>query len=138
MIVRLTCPECRKNSYSASVEAFKPCPYCGILFSGKFGSEQRSDDRISREIPLLFSYNGKNLEASTLNVSSTGLSIKIFGQHAFPIGDTMELDVGNSRVKTEIMWTFSDPDSAVAVTGLKIIEGQINFETLPRHTVSRE
>ena len=131
MIVRLTCPECRKNSYSASVEAFKPCPYCGILFSGKFGSEKRSDYRISQEIPLLFSYNGKNLEASTLNVSPTGLSIKIFGQHALPIGDTMELDVGNSRVKTEIMWTFSDPDSAVAVTGLRIIEGQINFETLP-------
>ena len=131
MIVRLTCPECSKNSYSASVEAFKPCPYCGILFSGKFGSEKRSDYRISQEIPLLFSYNGKNLEASTLNVSPTGLSIKIFGQHALPIGDTMELDVGNSRVKTEIMWTFSDPYSAVAVTGLKIIEGHINFETLP-------
>jgi len=130
VIVRLTCPECRKNSYSASVEAFKPCPYCGILFSGKFGSEKRSDDRITREIPLLFSYHGKNLEASTLNVSSTGLSIKIIGQHAFPVGDTMELDVGNSRVKTEIMWTFSDPDSAVAVTGLRIIEGHINFETL--------
>jgi hypothetical protein len=131
VIVRLTCPECRKNSYSASVEAFKPCPYCGILFSGKFGSEKRGDDRISREIPLLFSYNGKNLEASTLNVSSTGLSIKTIGQHAFPVGDTMDLDVGNSRVKTEIMWTFSDPDSAVAVTGLRIIEGHINFETLP-------
>lgn len=131
MIVRLTCPECRKNSYSASVEAFKPCPYCGILFSGKFGSEKRNDDRISTEIPLLFSYNGKNLEASTLNVSSTGMSIKTFGQYALPVGDTMELDVGNSRVKTEIMWTFSDPDSAVAVTGLKIIEGHINFETLP-------
>jgi len=133
VIVRLTCPECRKNSYSASVEAFNPCPYCGMLFSGIFGSEQRSDDRISREIPLLFSYNGKNLEASTLNVSSTGLSIKILGQHSLPVGDTMELDVGDSRVKTEIMWTFSDPDSAVAVTGLKIIEGQINFETLPPH-----
>ena len=113
------------------MESFKPCPYCGILFSGRFGSEKRSDDRIRREIPLLFSYNGKNLEASTLNVSSTGLSIKMFGQHALPVGDTMELDVGNSRVKTEIMWTFSDPDSAVAVTGLRIIEGNINFETLP-------
>jgi len=131
VIVRLTCPECSKNSYSASVESFKPCPYCGILFSGKFGSEKRNDDRISREIPLLFSYKGKNLEASTLNVSSTGLSIKMFGQYALPVGDIMELDVGNSRVKTEIMWTFSDPDSAVAVTGLKIIEGDINFETLP-------
>ena len=113
------------------MEAFKPCPYCGILFSGKYGSEKRSDYRINREIPLLFSYNGKNLEASTLNVSSTGLSIKMFGQHVLPVGDTMELDVGNSRVKTEVMWTFSDPDTAVAITGLRIIEGNINFETLP-------
>lgn len=133
MIVRLTCPECRKNSFSAAVEAFKPCPYCGILFSGKYGSEKRIDYRVNREIPLLFSYNGKNLEASTLNVSSTGLSIKIFGRHALPVGDTMDLDVGNSRVKTEIMWTFSDPDTAVAITGLRIIEGNINFEALQEY-----
>ena len=131
MILRLSCPECRKNSYTASVEAFKPCPYCGLLFSGKYGHEKRTDYRIGREIPLLFSYNGKNLEASTLNVSSTGLSIKTFGQYALPVGDTMELDLGDSLVKSEIMWTFSDPDSAVAVTGLRIIEGRINFETLP-------
>lgn len=115
------------------MEAFKPCPYCGILFSGKYGSEKRIDYRVNREIPLLFSYNGKNLEASTLNVSSTGLSIKIFGRHALPVGDTMDLDVGNSRVKTEIMWTFSDPDTAVAITGLRIIEGNINFEALQEY-----
>jgi len=136
LIVRLTCPECRKNSFSASVEAFKPCPYCGILFSGKYGSEKRNDNRINREIPFLLSYKGKNLEASTLNVSSTGLSIKIFGRHTLPVGDTMDLDVGNSRVKTEVMWTFSDPDSAIAITGLKIIEGYINFETLPPQELS--
>lgn len=130
MIVRLTCPECKKDSYSPSVEAFKPCPYCGILYSGRYGAEKRYDYRVQREIPIIFSYKGKNLEANTLNVSDTGLSLKIFGQPSLPVGDMMELDIGDSHVKTQVMWTYTDADAAIAVTGLKIIEGSINFSTL--------
>ena len=130
MIVRLTCPECKKDSYSASVETFKPCPYCGVLYSGRYGSQKRNDYRIQKEIPVIFAYKGKNLEAKTLNVSATGLSIKIFGRPSLPVGDVMEIDIGDSHLKTRIMWTFTDTDTAIAVTGLKIVEGSINLSTL--------
>ena len=126
MLLRLTCPECEKNSYSISVENFKPCPYCGILFSGKYGAEKRDEGRINKEIPFILPYKGQNLEASTINFSKQGLSIKIFGKPSLPVGDVMEFNIGNSLVKAEILWFFNAPEVSMAVTGLKILEGSLN------------
>ena len=126
MLLRLTCPECEKDSYSISVENFKPCPYCGILFSGKYGAEKRDEGRINKEIPFILPYKGQNLEASTINFSKQGLSIKIFGKPSLPVGDVMEFSIGNSLVKAEILWFFNAPEVSMAVTGLKILEGSLN------------
>lgn len=125
MILRLTCPGCKKDSYSASVEAFKPCPYCGILFSGKYGTEKRKVRRLKKEVPFIFSYNGQYLEASTLDISEKGLSIKIFGKPSLPVGDIMELNVKDFLVKAQVMWVFNNPDTSMALTGLKILEGNL-------------
>jgi hypothetical protein len=129
LILRLVCPECKKDSYSASVESFKPCPYCGILFSGKYGTERRDLNRDPKEIPITFSYNGQSLQASTLNFSENGLSLKIFGNTylpVLPVGDIMELNIGDSLVKAQIVWVFNNPESTTAITGLKILDG--NFK----------
>lgn len=127
MILRLTCPGCSKDSYSPSVESFKPCPYCGLLFSGKYGTEKRSDVRQRKEIPFLFSYKGQNLQASTVNLSESGLSVKIFGKPSLPVGDVMELRLGDSVMKAQVLWVFNLHESDVAVTGLKILDGNINL-----------
>jgi hypothetical protein len=110
------------------VENFKPCPYCGILFSGKYGSEKRNEGRINKEIPFILPYKGQNLEASTINFSKEGLSIKIFGKPSLPVGDVMEFSIGNSLVKAEILWFFNAPEVSMAVTGLKILEGSLNLQ----------
>ncbi len=127
MILRLTCPGCNKDSYSASVETFKPCPYCGILFSGKFGTEQRRHFRINTEIPFVFSYKDRLLEASTINISDSGLCVRIFGRPSPPIGDVMDLSLRGSSVKTQVIWASNNPDTSVAVLGLKILDGNINL-----------
>lgn len=126
MLLRLTCPECEKDSYSISVENFKPCPYCGILFSGKYGAEKRDEGRINKEIPFILPYKGQNLEASTINFSKKGLSIKIFGKPSLPVGDVIEFSIGNSLVKAQILWSFNASEVSIAVTGLKILEGSLN------------
>lgn len=126
MLLRLICPECQKDSYSVSVENFKPCPYCGILFSGKYGAEKRDEGRINKEIPFILPYKGQNLEASTINFSKKGLSIKIFGKPSLPVGHVMEFSIGNSFVKAQILWFFNAPEVSIAVTGLKILEGGLN------------
>lgn len=127
MILRLTCPGCSKDSYSPSVESFKPCPYCGLLFSGKYGTEKRNDVRQRKEIPFLFSYKGQNLQASTVNLSERGLSVKIFGKPSLPVGDVMELRLGDSMVKAEVLWVFDLQESGLALTGLKVLDENINL-----------
>lgn len=127
MILRLICPECRKDSYSASAEAFKACPYCGVLFSGRHGTDKRADNRLKKEIPFIFSFNGQHLSASTLDISEKGFSIKIFGKPLLPVGDVMEFNVGDSPVKAQVMWVFNDSDTSVALSGFKILEGNLNF-----------
>jgi hypothetical protein len=108
------------------VENFKPCPYCGILFSGKYGAEKRDEGRINKEISFILPYKGQNLEASTINFSKKGLSIKIFGKPSLPVGDVMEFSIGSSLVKAQILWFFNTPEVSMAVTGLKILEGSLN------------
>ena len=122
MILRLICPECKKDSYSASAEAFKPCPYCGIVFSGRFGREKRNESRSSAQFNIGFSYKGENVDASTVNISRTGLSIKVTGGPDLPVGDIMDLKVSDADLKARIMWVVDAPSSLL--TGLKLLDGK--------------
>jgi len=126
LILRLICPKCKKDSYSASAEAFKPCPYCGIVFSGRFGREKRNEDRSSTDFNIGFSYKGKNLEASTVNISKTGLSIKVTGNPDLPVGDIMDLKVRDADLKARIVWV--DNVSSSFLTGLKILDGDLDLK----------
>ena len=126
MILRLICPECKKDSYSASAEAFKPCPYCGIVFSGRFGKEKRNEDRSPADFNIGFSYRGKNLEASTVNISNRGMSIKIAGNPDLPVGDIMDLKVREASLKARIVWV--ENNSSAYLTGLKILDGDLDLK----------
>ena len=131
-MIRLACPECKKDSYSASVETLRPCPYCGFCFSGKYGAEKRDAYSAQKEIPVTFSYKGQNLQARTVNFSENGLSIKILsikisGNTILPAGDIMELNIGESLIKAQIMWVFNNPQSTNALIGLKILVGNLNL-----------
>ena len=127
MILRLTCPGCNRDSYSASVEMFKPCPYCGILFSGKHGGEKRREIRTGNDVPFVFSYHGQLFEASTINVSESGLCIKIFGKSPFPVGDIADLNVNGSNVRVQVRWVANGPDTLAAVVGLRILNAGANM-----------
>lgn len=126
MILRLTCPGCSKDSYSASVETFKPCPYCGILFSGKYGSEKRKQFRIKKEIPFVFSHQGQHHEACTMDISDKGLCVKIFGRPSLPIGETLNFTVNDISLKAQVMWFSNNSEIPVASTGLKILDGNLH------------
>ncbi len=106
---------------------FKPCPYCGILFSGRHGGEKRREIRIGNEVPFVFSYNGKLFEASTINISESGLCIKIFGRPPFPVGDIADLNVNGSNVRVQVTWMFNGPDTFAAAVGMKILDGSVNL-----------
>lgn len=113
-MLRLTCPECRKDSYSADVESFGSCPYCGFVFSGKYGAEKREEERIEREIPFVFSYQGQNLKASTFDLSKNGLGIKISGEPPVATGDIIDLFIKDLQIRAKVMWVRKLPDESMA------------------------
>ncbi|MEW6571486.1 MAG: hypothetical protein AB1390_09975 [Nitrospirota bacterium] len=61
-MIRLICPSCRKDSYTACVESFRPCPYCGTSFSGKYGIEKRNEYRVKKKYLSLFFIKGASLK----------------------------------------------------------------------------
>ena len=126
MILRLTCPKCYADSYSPSVETFSPCPYCGLLFSGKYGTEKRSEERIKDESAIIFSYKGQNLEAKVLDFSERGLHLKISGETSLTEGDIVNLAVGNRHVNAQVMWVSSNEESKdmtdSCCAGLKVLD----------------
>jgi len=115
-MLRIPCPRCNKTSYTPDVESFHVCPHCGFTFSGKYGPNRRREERIKQEIPFVFSYQGKNLEASTVDVSERGLGIKIFSDLPIATGDILNLTIGDLSVVAKVVWVKKLPDKIL--TGL--------------------
>jgi PilZ domain len=108
------------------VEKFKPCPYCGVLFSGKYGTEKRKQSRIKKEIPFVFAHNGQRVEACTMDVSDRGICLKIFGSPSLPVGETIDFKVNDINVKAQVMWFTNNSEVSSSLTGLKIVDGFVN------------
>lgn len=130
MILRLTCPECKKDSYSASVEAFKPCPYCGLVFSAKYGPERRRVFRFKKEIPFVIRYGEEAINADTIDFSEKGLCAKIKGNFDFCAGETIKVNIGDCCVNAQITWVENKPELSSIVAGLEILNGGLNLMKL--------
>jgi len=126
MILRLDCPLCNKDSYSAIADDFRPCPYCGVLFSGKYGLEKRNALRTKKEFPFVFAHKKQSLGASTINFSQDGLCVWISGGATLPVGEIVDLTIQNSSAKAQIRWIKTEPDSSFTMAGLQIVEGKLH------------
>lgn len=104
-MIRLTCPQCNEDSYITKVDVFKTCPYCGCVFSGKYGIEKRKEKRRKYKVPFLFQYGGESFQASTVDISKQGLGIKISGFPPIEKGKVLELAVENQQFKAVVIRT---------------------------------
>ena len=116
-MIRLTCPKCHKDSYTAKVEVFTPCPYCRCIFSGRYGIEKREEKRIKKKIAFPFRYEGQDLQANTVDFSDQGLGIEIFGVPPLERENILELTIGDLEIKAVVMRVQRLPDKLLA--GLK-------------------
>jgi hypothetical protein len=90
--------------------------------------EKRDEARKKKEIPFIFIYKKHNLDASTIDYSSNGLSIKIYKKVSLPVGDIVSLHTNDSVVKAKVMWVKKEIDPHATVAGLKIVEGKLNLK----------
>ncbi len=75
-MIRIECPICKKDSYTASVEIFRPCPYCGNLFSGKYGSLKKEHLETNIAIHSFISDHGNIISANTQGFSEKEIGVK--------------------------------------------------------------
>jgi len=127
LIVRLTCPVCSRDAYNSSVEIFKPCPYCGILFSGMHGTNKRKELRARKDVVFTSSHDGQFFEGSTIDISEGGMCIKINGRVSLSKGDVLLLNLNGSRVKAQIVWISDDADTLNSCAGLKLLDGKLEL-----------
>jgi predicted nucleic acid-binding Zn-ribbon protein len=107
------CPQCGKNSYSADENCFLPCPYCGIRFSGRHGSDRRRAERIKKETTCVLNCQGQSFEAESTDFSKEGLGIKISAKTPVALGETIELSTSDLRIKAKIMWVNELADKSL-------------------------
>ena len=107
------CPKCRKNSFSADENYFSACPYCGVRFSGRYGSDRRHEERGKKETYCVLNSQGQNLEAESINFSKEGLGIKIFAKTSVAVGETIELSSSDLQIKAKIMWVNELADKSL-------------------------
>jgi hypothetical protein len=94
-----------------------------MLFSGRHGSNKRTGTRVQREIPFVFSHDGRVVQASTINISEGGLCIKLFGRVPLRQDDILDLSVNGANVRGRITWVFDNADAFITVLGLQMLDG---------------
>jgi hypothetical protein len=107
------------------VEKFKPCPYCGVLFSGKYGPEKRQQHRVKKEIPFVFTHNGQNMQGCTRDVSEHGFCLKVFGSPSLPVGETIDFNVDDINLRAQVIWVSDNSHSTHSLTGIRIVDGAV-------------
>jgi predicted nucleic acid-binding Zn-ribbon protein len=107
------CPKCGKISYSADEHCFSRCPYCGVRFSRKYGSDKRCEERYKKEMTIVLNYQGQKLEAQSTDFSKGGMGIVIFGEAPLGVGETVELSTTAPHMKGKVMWVNQLPDKSL-------------------------
>jgi hypothetical protein len=119
-MLRLNCPHCGQYSYSAAVESFLPCNFCGKIFSGKYGPEKRREPREKRQIPFHFIWRGRPVEAQTFDCSKQGLGIEVFKPLSLTVGQSLNFTFEEVPRAGKVAWINNFPQKVVA--GLNFAE----------------
>ena len=113
-MVRINCPYCGQHAYSAAVESFLPCNFCGKIFSGKHGPEKRKEPREKRQIPFYFLWKDRQVKAQTFDCSDQGLGIEVFGQMSLAVGKMLTFTLEDLPREGKVAWVSNLPQKVVA------------------------
>lgn len=102
----------------------------GNHVSDKYGIERRDEVRIKKEIPFVFIYKERNLNANTMNFSKNGLGIKISDNISMTAGDIVNLKVRDSDAKAQVIWVNTKAAPAFTMAGFRILNGRLSLNSV--------
>ncbi len=116
---RFKCSRCDSEFYSANSLQDINCPYCGYAFK-VFDQKRRAEERTSMQRDCKLSFDLKNLEAYTVDISQTGLGIKMAESAAVNKDDVLRVVVKDFDIdiNAQVVW-IKHYDSVVARAGLR-------------------
>jgi len=102
---KLICPGCDNSLFTAARDSTLPCPECGQMISS--AEERRSGDRINAQRACDIHKGDVRIPAKTVDISSTGLGIKLMGYLPFDPDETIHISLdGNGEEKlARVVWT---------------------------------
>jgi len=103
-----------------------------IHFSSIYENEKRNEVRIKKEIPFVFIFNKRKLNASTVDFSKNGLGLKISDKIPLQVGNIMQLKVRDSDVKAQARWVDRESHPSATVAGFQIKDGTLNLKELKK------
>jgi hypothetical protein len=98
-------PELPEIFFTDDLESFIHCPECGLAFSGKYGADQRRENRVKGETPLVLNYQGQNYKGITFDSSSKGLGLKIFRSPPLADRGVLNLTLGEESLRANVIWS---------------------------------
>ena len=98
------CPECRGISYSANNRFFSVCPYRGTRFSGLYGLNRRTEERIQLEQNCSLICKERYFSAVIRDMSEKGLSLNVTGDLPVETNDVINITISDTSVSGKIMW----------------------------------
>jgi hypothetical protein len=113
-MLRIPCPKCRRISYTSDVESFRSCAHCGFIFSGKYGPERREEERIKKEISFVLDCQGGNHPVSTIDISKSGLAIKILGKAPIEDNEILNFNIDAEKIMAKVVWVKKLPRQTLA------------------------
>lgn len=124
-MIRIPCPRCGKFSYTEIIESSITCGECGTDYSSFPGRVCRKEPRKPANIPFRMQSNGQDLRGKILNLSTTGVGVKIFKRCSTKEEDC-ELITKDGIIFAKNVWCRQYPD--FSLMGLKKIDKDIGLK----------
>ena len=101
----LICPSCDNSLFTAARDSSLPCPECGHMVSS--AEERRRGERINAQKACDIHKGDVRISAKTVDISETGLGIKLMGYLPFDEDETIHVSLnGTGEEKlARVVWT---------------------------------
>ena len=83
-------------------------------------SERRTETRTQKAIPFVFIFQGKKVNARTMDYSPCGFGMKVNDRVPMHVGDVMNLKSGASDTKAYIKWVRTTYKPSITKAGFKV------------------
>lgn len=123
-MISSNCPRCKSDFHSTVKREKIDCPYCGYAFSNE-AQVRRMDERTMVQSDCKLLLGGAWREAKTIDISASGLGVKIMWPELLKVGKSIRVKVDDFSIDANADIVWSDSFGGVMTkVGLRTLQQQ--------------